>query len=335
MKDEFMVVYNMNGDEVWRKHISWGYDAKGVEGPVSSYPERALTVYDVDGDGTREVLAVFGWRNLRDPNAPSPNTLLCLNADGSERWRYEVHRNVVIGGEAYSDDYRIYQMIVGDFERGGSPSVIIWASQDPWFPNVIIRLNARDGSYVSEYWHPGTIPHLVQKDLNGDGVSELIMAGQNNRYGRACVLVLDPRRIIGYSPAPAKFIPPGMPKGQELFYVIFPPSDLKDRWVDITNQVAKLENREGGLIEAAVMEPVYDFNAEMYYYLDSTMACVAVRGSDHFTAVHKRYESQGRFKTALNEAYFENLRSNVLYWNGSEFGKRENGNKVLPQPSSK
>ena len=327
-KDEFMVVYNKTGDELWRKRIGWGYDVKRGEGSISSHPERALTAFDVDGDGRQEVLAVFGWTNLRDPSAPPENTILCFNADGTERWRYAVHRKVVIGGEVYTDNYRIYQMLVGDFERKGAPQVIISASHDPWYPNVLIRLNATDGSYVSEYWHPGVVCHIVQRDLDGDGIDEIVMAGQNNRYGRACLLVLDPRRISGYAPAPEKYVPLGMSKGQELCYLIFPPSDLKDKWVDITNQVVKLEAREAGLIEAAVMEPVFDFNAEVYYYLDSTMTCVRVRGSDHFTAVHKRYESQGRITNVLNDAYYENLRRNVLYWDGRQFAKRPTGGDV-------
>jgi hypothetical protein len=327
-KDEFLVVYNKTGDELWRKRIGWGYDVKLGQVSVAVHPERALTTHDVDGDGRQEVLAVFGWTTLRDPSAPPGNTILCLNADGTERWRYAVHRQVTIGGESYTDNYRIYQMFVGDFERKGTPQVILCASQDPWYPNVLIRLNANDGSYVSEYWHPGTIPHVVQKDLNGDGIDELIMAGQNNRYGRACLVVLDSRRITGYSPTPQKYIPPGMPKGQEMYYLMFPPTDMQKGWIDITNQVSKLVTREGGLLEVAVMEPVYDYKAEVYYYLDSTMTCVRVRGSDHFTAVHKRYEEQGRFMRALDDKYYEDLRSSVLYWDRSQFVKGRTGVKA-------
>ncbi len=334
-KDEFLVVYNKTGDELWRKRIGWGYDVKLGESPLSSHPERALTTYDVDGDGTQEVLAIFGWTNLRDPSAPPGNTILCFNADGTERWRYAVHRQVTIGGESYTDNYRIYQMLIGDFERNGAPGVILSASQDPWFPNVLIRLNANDGAYVSEYWHPGVMRYVVQRDLNGDGIDELIMAGQNNRFGRACLVVLDPRRITGHSPVPEKYIPPGMPKGQELFYLMFPPSDLKERWVDITNQVIKLETREGGLLEVAVMEPLYDYHAELYYYLDSTMTCERVRASDHFTAVHMRYEKQGRFTRALDDKYYEDLRSGVLYWDGSRFVKARTGTKVSQHSAGK
>ena len=131
-------------------------------------------------------------------------------------------------------------------------------------------------------------------------------------------MVLHPRRITGYAPTPEKYIPSGMPRGQQLYYLIFPPSDLKGRWVDITNQVAKLAAREGGLVEVAVMEPLYEYNAEIYYYLDSTMTCVRVRASDHFTAIHNRYEQQGRFSSSLNDDYFDQLRKDILYWNGRQ-----------------
>lgn len=334
-KDEFMVVYNKSGEELWRKHISWGYDVKTAEGPVASYPERALTTHDVDGDGTSEVLAVFGWRALRDTSAPPANTILCLNADGTERWRYAVHRRFVIGGEPYTDNYRIYQMFVGDFERNGTPQVIIGASQDPWYPNVLVRLNASDGSFVSEYWHPGIIQLVVKKDLNGDGIDEFIMGGQNNRYGQACLVVLDPRRIRGYSPTPTKYIPPGMSGGEQLHYVLFPHSDLKDKWIDVANQVAKLAIREGGLLEIAVLEPMGDYKTELYYYLDSTMTCVRVRGSDHFTAIRTRYQGKGRFTRPLNDAYYEDLRKNVLYWDGSRFVKRWAGVQESQQSATK
>jgi hypothetical protein len=329
-KDEFLVVYNRSGVELWRKHVGWGYDANVGPGSIASHPERALTTYDVDGDGIPEVLAVFGWTNLRDTIAPPANTILCFNADGSERWRYAVHRQVTIGAQSYTDNYRIYQMLVGDFERKGIPQVIIAASQEPWFPNVLIRLNANNGSYVSEYWHPGVIPFVVQKDLNGDGIEELLMAGQNNRYGQACLVVLDPRKITGYAPTPAQYVPTGMPKGQEMYYLMFPVTDMKKGWIDVSNQATKLAIREGGLLEVAVVEPVYDYKAEVYYYFDSTMTCVGVRGSDHFTAVHKRYEEQGRFTHKLGDEYYEDLRRGVLYWDGSKFLKKRTEVKVSP-----
>jgi hypothetical protein len=318
-KDEYLLVYNEQGEELWRKHIGKGYDQGALPAWISAHPEEALTAFDVDGDGKNEVLAVFGWTSLRMVNPPLDNRILCFNADGTERWRYEVHRNISIGGVQYADDYRIQLMLLGDYNRDGNPEVVLGVTQNPWFPSAMIRLNAIDGSFVSEYWHPGSIPYFVHKDINGDGVEELFFAGQNNRLGRACLVVLDPRTIEGYAPAPKKYIPQGIPEGKEEYYLIFPPTDLEREWVDITNQVMRLTIKADGLLEVVVMEPLDRFRAEIYYYFDSSMKCVSVRGSDHFTAAHRQLEKEGKLKERLNDAYYERLRRGVSYWNGNRF----------------
>ena len=317
-KDEFLITYNNEGDELWRKHIGGEYDVK--KGPlwIAARPEEALTTADVDGDRKNEVLAVFGW--MSPPvQSPTPNTIICFDADGSERWKYEVHRQVVIGGVQYSDDYRVQQLIVGDFDKDLKPDIIIGASHNPWFPYVIVHLNPIDGSYISEYWHPGIVPYFLHKDLDGDGIEELIFAGQNNRLGRACMFVLDPRKIEGYAPTPSEYVPLGVPKGRELYYVVFPATDLIKGWMDIANQVIKTNLRADGTIEISVLEHIDEYKPEIYYYFDKELRCIRVRGSDHFTAAYKMYKDQGKIKGDLTDDYFEKLRRNVLYWNGKSF----------------
>jgi hypothetical protein len=317
-KSEFLVVSNKQGDELWRKHIGTGYDLS--EGPrwITSHQEEAVTTYDVDGDGSNEVLAIFGWMSHL-LNLPIQRGVLCYNADGTERWRYEVHRNVVIGGVPYSDDYRAHLMVVGTFTPEKKPQIVLAASHNPWFPNIILSLDAKAGTLLGEYWHPGVVPCFGRKDLDGDGVEELLFAGQNNRFGRACLLVLDPRNIHGGAPVPKGSVPENIKGGTEKYYVIFPPSDLEQKWVDITNQAIEMTIRADGLIEVVIMEVLQDYRPEMYYYLDSTMTCVRVRGSDHFTAAHKMYEKEGRITRPLNDAFYEDLRRSVLYWNGEKF----------------
>ncbi len=317
-KDEFLITYNKAGDELWRKHIGDEYDVKKGPRWITARPEEALTTVDVDGDGRNEVLTVFGWMAPPVKSAAS-NSVICFNADGSERWKYEVHRQIVIAGVQYTDDYRVHQVMVGDFDKDNRPDIIISASHNPWFPNVIVRLNPIDGSYVSEYWHPGVVSYFLHKDLDGDGVEELIFAGQNNRLGRACMFVLDPRKITGCAPVPREYVPQGIPNGQELYYVVFPQTDLIKGWVDVTNQVIKSDLRADGSIEIVVLEQIKEYKPEIYYYFDREMRCIRVRGSDHFTAAYTLYKDQGKIKGELTDEYFENLRRNVMYWNGLAF----------------
>ncbi len=317
-KEEFLVVYSKQGDELWRKHIAAGYDLSSGPRWITSHQEQALTTFDVDGDGRNEVLAIFGWMS-HSTEVPLQNAIVCFNPDGTERWRYEVHRHIVIGGVSYADDYRVYSMVVGDFERNGNPTVVISVSQNPWFPNILIRLNAKDGSFAGEYWHPGVVPYFERKDLDGDGIEELLFAGQNNRLGRACLVVLDPRKIRGYAPTPKEFIPQNVAQGTEKYYLIFPPTDLDQQWLDVTNQATDLTVRADGLFEVVVLELLQDYRPEVYCYLDSTMTCVRVRGSDHFTAAHRKLEKEGKLKRPLNDAFYEGLRHQVMYWNGDRF----------------
>lgn len=142
------------------------------------HPERAISLQDVDGDGRDEVLCIFGWTAAA---FPFNNRLLCYNPDGTERWKYEIHRTMKIGGVSYNDQYRFYHLEAGDFAHSGRIEVIAAARHDPWSPNVLVRLDGDSGKIVSEFWHPGQLTEFDHKDLDHDGVDELIYGGQNSR----------------------------------------------------------------------------------------------------------------------------------------------------------
>jgi hypothetical protein len=326
---EFMVVYNRHGEELWRRYVFKGFVAEGMPGWISEHPERGCIVRDVDNDGRNEVMGIFGWTAspYMGPNNPLQNVVVCFNADGSERWRYELHRTVTIGGVPYSDDYGFYQILYEEY-GDGSADVVAFATHRPWFPNVIVRLDARTGAFKSEYWHNGMLPYYIQKDLDGDGIQELLLGGQNNRLMQASLAVFDPRKVEGHGPAPAGFAPEGIAAGTEKYYLLFPGSDLKKFWSDITNEVTGVKLMEDGLIQVIVAEKV-PFPVKMedpapnggtlYFYFDSSMRCVRVRPSDAFSGLHGRYRDRGLVTSELSDEYFENLRRGIRYWDGEKF----------------
>ncbi len=326
---EFLVAYNKQGDELWRKYIFKGFSMESPPQWIAEHEGRGLIVRDIDRDGKNEVTGIFGWAYspYMGANNPFQNAVVCFEADGRERWRYDLHRNVTIGGVPYSDDYAFYQ-IVYEGREDQAAEVVALASHRPWFPNVIVRLDARTGTLKSEYWHNGGLPYYTRKDLDGDGVEELLFGGQNNRLGHASLAVFDPRKIEGHGPAPAGFAPEGMSPGTEKYYLLFPGSDLKKYWADITNEISGVKIMEDGLIQVIVAEKV-PFPVKMegpapeggtlYFYFDSSMRCVRVRASDAFSGLHGRYRDRGLVTSELNEEYFENLRRGIRYWDGEKF----------------
>ena len=320
-KDEFLIAYNKEGQELWRKHIDREY---GINYNTWIKPEYTITTIDVDKDGSNEVLSIRGWLS----NKQYRNVVLCFNSDGSERWRYELHRNVTIGGVQYFDDWWFYLMAVGDYDGDGKLEVIAAACDATWFPNVLVRLNASDGSFVSEYWHNGMLHEFQHRDIDGDGVEELFFAGQNNRLQGACVVVLDPRHIEGNAPAPQAFMPQGIPPAQEEYYLLLPPTDLKPYWSDITNEVMGLIMEANGRLEVVVQEILVTGGTPTFYaYFDSTMECVHARAADGFAAVHTRFEAEGKVTKKLDKDYFDEWKRNISYWDGEKFVNQPTMNK--------
>ena len=77
------------------------------------------------------------------------------------------------------------------------------------------------------------------RDIDGDGQWELIVGGTNNRYQRACLVVIDPTNLSGVSPPYNNdlFLASHMAKGSQLRYVAFPKTELskgeeRKNWVN-------------------------------------------------------------------------------------------------------
>jgi len=321
-RDGFLVVSNKHGDELWKKYIGAGFSPD--PGGNLAHRDRLVKVQDVDGNGINEVLCIFGWTGSY---FPFNNVLVCYNTDGTERWKYELHRSMTFGGLPYTDDYRFYHMEAGDFAHSGHIEVMAVARHDPWSPNVLLRVNADSGKVLGEFWQSGELREFDARDLDHDGVDELIFGGQNNRLQHACLAVFDPRAIAGSSPGPAGYYPPGIPAGTEKYYILFPASDLKQFASDVTNEVVGLRTTPDGMTEVIVNEPVQRSSGTLYYYFDSTMHCTSVRTSDSFTASHGQLEREGKLSTRLDDRYFEALRKAVEYWNGDTFVKEATVNR--------
>lgn len=314
-KSEFLVVYNKDGEELWRKHIGPEYDETG-SGLNPNHPERKNVAIDIDGDGKNEVISIFGWYGVLPPLG---NSVIAFNSDGTERWRYPFHRHVTFGKTEYSDDYKFRVESVGDYRRDGSLQVIALAAHFPWIPNAIVQLNAKDGSFLGEYWHAGNAEQFEHKDIDGDGIEELLFAGKNSFFNRASLAVLDARLMAGHAPVPAEDTPTGIGAGTEKHYILFPASDLEKYWTE-SNFAHDVYSTESGLIDVVIFESVKGKDGgELHYYFDSTMTCVRVSGSNSFLDMHQRMEHEGAVTGKIDGRYYDELRKGVQYWDGDKF----------------
>jgi hypothetical protein len=312
-KDEFLVVYNKEGDVLWKKHVGSMYDAETLRG--GHEPHEYIATIDVDGDGRQEVVGLFSYQ-LNWPNA---NAVMCYNADGTTRWSFEFHRTMTFGAETFSDEYHPVSIMAADFDKDGKVEIIATFGHTTYFPTAIVRLNGATGVVEGEYWNCGSSVHPQHRDFNGDGIEELYFPGENNGFNKACLLVLDPRRIRGHSPAPSEYTPANVPRGEEQYYLLFRRNDFAPFSYHKRNKTTHILFEGGTTLTAWVRELVDDGEPGVLFQLDQSMTCQVVTGSDPFVTLHHKFESEGKLTRKLDAEYWEEQRRGVQYWDGEKF----------------
>jgi hypothetical protein len=326
-KDEFIVAYNQNGGELWRKHVGIGYDVKELaKNPNVVSPEQYLAACDVDGDGNNEVVAVFGFI----VDSPLKNAIVCYNSDGRERWRYEFHRSMVFGSESVPDNYTIRMMTVGKFGSSGSVCVYAVAGHAIYYETDVVRLDAVNGTFISDYWHSGAISRMVVKDVTHDGREEIVLGAENNGYNLASLIVLNPDNMVGYAPAPASYTPQNVSVGTEEYYLLFPRNDLEKLTTHKRNSCTSIQTTPPDTsLVLFICETVGTMSYPIIYHFDHTMTCTLVEGEDDFVKFHNQQYKEGKLEQKLDGTYYRNLQQQVRYWDGEKFVNTPAKNKHI------
>jgi hypothetical protein len=319
-KDEFLIALNKNGDELWRKYMGPGFEAQ--TGAVADSPG----LVDLDGNGRTDIIAVspLGSSGLG-------SWMVCFNAEGVERWRFQLRHQMQYGKETFSGEFPFKETItIRDFSGNGQYEIAFAAHHPTWWPSVVGLLNAKDGKLLGEYWHSGWVD-VKARDIDGDGNAEVFAWGYNNAFKKNALAILDPRKIDGHAPATTEYTPQGIAWAAEKFYVLLPDPDIFE-YSTRTNVAASLVflQSSGFEIRTSRDVPVGELgyrSAEVFFVFDDHLNCVKVRLADEFVNIHRRLEIEGKVKKSINEKYLEDLRKEVQYWDGERFVKEPTMNK--------
>ena len=246
-------------------------------------------------------------------------------------WRYQPDRTVRYGDHHRPGDHHFEPpYALGTFflfpEGEGAPDAV-WAtfSRAPWFPNVVVKLNA-EGELLGEYWHAGSVSVLAEATLApppaGLAGRRVLLAGAySNEHRSPALSVLDYENPTGFSPAtdPA-YRCENCPTGSPLAYVRFPRSELS-RALDAYEGVAEI--RRFGNETIQVISRVFTENSMHLnmagYYFDQNFRLVDVTIGPGYATLHNRLMTEGILDHELDLEKEQAELGNPLYWNGKKF----------------
>ena len=312
LDSKVLTVTDDRGRELWR----WTFPDEFRPGttPESLRSERRASFGDVDGDGRIEMLFVY------DPVSrdKAGTTLFCFSEKGEVKWRFTPGGTVRTPGPVFDLPYVTERLVV--LRQAGRPgqAVLVTSHHITFYPNQVALLSG-DGRLVGEYWHSGHLSKMDAADLDGDGIQEVLLAGVNNGYKAATLVVLDPREIAGASAEEdAQYQIQGFGPAKEKARILFPRTCINRKLEDYS--VARQLSVQPGVIQVGTHErliPELDTGGVIYLFTWA-LELKGVDFSDRLRVLHREMELTGALDHPFSQREVEELRGQVRVIRGKE-----------------
>jgi hypothetical protein len=298
VEQNLLIVSDQQGRELWRKAFHKPLHVKNYESTLA----RHAWFDDLDGDGHVETLFVPRFEH-------TAQTLICYSDRGIEKWRFLAGRAVSTRGETFDSVYGVIVFSVVPIGKRREKAVVVSCPHSLYYPNQVALLSA-GGRLLREYWHSGGLTHLEIADLDGDGVSEIYLAGISNSTGSATLVVLDPDAMEGASAEEDRdYQLQGFAPGRERARILFPRSCMSrkfEKW----SQVGWLFMQPDTIAVEAI-ERTVSRAPGIIFHLTKALKLEKVVLEDSFRIAHTEMHAAGQLDhklTPQEEAEFRNIR---------------------------
>ena len=328
--DYRLYVYNKEADLLWTKPAIGFPDITHDKIPGLGVSEkRMLALWDIDGDGTNEVL-------LSGPGERGPyprDSLFCFNGNGELRWQAGVGSMISFGTQNPTSVGIIFDFTALRKSPSAKVQLFVLAHDVVLSPTKLYELDPMTGKELHSYYNRGQSQSLYHMDLDGDGNEELLLGGVNDGYNRGFLAVLDPSEIDGYAPAPAQDLPRSGRKANEKYYILFPRTTIADQYgLTAYDNLSEMMVSGQGKLQALVSEPTRTEISngtgaiQELYTLSPSMAIEDVSAGDGLLRMYTWLLKTGKIRGPKLQEYLDALKDSVMYWDGENFahGATEN-----------
>jgi hypothetical protein len=290
-----LIALDARSRELWH----WEFDTALAPGAYTGpYRLRRCAFADIDGDGRTETLFAAWPTDFGE----SGTRLYCFSENGELRWGpLTTGRYVRTDEKEYRPPYLISNVAAIPCGRERLIRVLVSSNHYAHSANQIAMLEPLHGRLLSEYWHAGHLLCVAHADLDGDGSDEVLLAGVNNGYGQATLVVFDSGEISGASrQAGRRWL--GIPAGSEREVVLFPKTCLSE--LKPHNRAVDMRLIPPGRIMVVVSEDIAEAGADglILYELDYSLNVLSAESDTRFRTIHRQRELAGGHPWSREEA---------------------------------
>jgi hypothetical protein len=271
-------------------------------------------IYDIDGDGKNEVLVLTPTLD----NCQERGMLTCYSSRGKMLFR----RFCGILNEYPGDSSSVLfeALRLNAIANHGNPIIITEVfADDPGCAHIALW-NSR-GDRIGWYINWGGSRFCLAHDIDHDGHDELFFLNYNNPMNCVALLVLKPDSSSGISPPYDSPERESVKRGNQLAYILFPPTDLGRVHGELRNEYNEpgsegVREDVNGQFKAYAGESNQGSGIEMIYILNDRLRVVNAEATDQFIKRRRELVKDEKLPPQ-DQYYYSRLRDSSRYWAGS------------------
>lgn len=325
---EEMRLKNQSGRVVDRVSVG-KKTARSAQPPTQTY--RAYALHDLTNDGRNEVC----WAQRTYDNPDTPPFVACreIGAD-TPLWTTDLRLEASFPEKpaVQADAFAPVGMIVDDLDADGLPELYLTAKHKPYFPSLLLQLNAVTGEERGRYIHPGHLyagPVALDLDQNeaeaSGGVQEILVGGTSNAYEQAVFAVLDPRDLSGHGPVTDEYRVAETDRAAERAYLRFPRTKVGQTQRAHLSRVQDIRHRAaGGRIWVEVSDGVRRTQVGtnisfLLVHLDYDLRPQGVGTSNGYDRLADSLAREGDLDAVPDADDLNAYRDRIRYWSGGKW----------------
>lgn len=300
-------VYNTAGKILW--DYDFGYVLDIPLSGSAGYSDLPLYSFeDINNDGVNELII-----GPQAKDRSISGSVQVFSSTGELIWKYNQHPIMTFGDEVFNDIFSVTCVRIHTFN--GEKRIFVSFAKYIWYPSRLVAFDIK-GNILGEYWNSGTAHVLQFIDIDDDGTDEIFLGGCNNDYNTAFMAILEHDRISGHSPQiNDAYIPKGIPKGTEKYYIKFP--DPRNVLLDARRgAIQNIELLDNKLLIREMIGT--EDQHRVFYTLNKNLEINSVTVNDAYIAYYNRLTGSD-FLTDYPKPKLKEIFYNLEFWNGEKF----------------
>lgn len=256
-----------------------------------------VRVYDLFGNGQKEVLAIARFAPNQSVDEIPADALYCFSQSGRVLWKYQPNITLTFGSRRYGPPWALSHMVVSD--NPGPKTIWLLGDAPIWGKSFVARINARGHSTI-QFVNSGMLVSL-NRIATRHG-SYLWIGGFNDEYNSGSLAIMKDTQPFASSPQTpgTRYACIGCPPGAPLAYFVFPHYEigrLLNHPVDSIERIFP----DGNVVQI-IQSEVSSLDTVIYEFSDTiSPAVMNVSYSETFWPHYKELLKEGKIHVPLSK----------------------------------